>query len=326
MRRSAPVTWEQVRVGILLLVGIVVLAAGVFFIGQMGGVFGERYRLVTLMRSAAGLVPGASVQLAGQGVGQVAEIELIAPEDRPETGEAVAVWLAVNRRVQPQIRSDSRARVRTQGLLGDRVVDIEPGSAGARILGPGDTLPASEPLAYQELLGQAATAVAQLTTLSRELESLTRRLLAGEGSLGRLVVDDTLYRQLVHVSGSLGDFLDRVAGGEGTLGRLLTDEELYLRLSAGARSLDSVTARVAAGRGTLGRMVVSDSLYDRVLALAERSSAILGRLEEGEGTAGRLLEDESLYEELLRTLVDLNAVLDEIRRDPRKYIPPVRVF
>lgn len=326
MRRSAPVTWDQIRVGILLLVGLAVLAVGTFFIGEMGGVFGDRYRLVTLMRSAAGLVPGASVQLAGQGVGQVTEIEWIPPEERPETGEAVAVWLAVNRQVQAQVRSDSRARVRTQGLLGDRVVDIEPGSADARVLEPGDTLAASEPLAYQELLGQAATAVAELTSLSRDLESLTRRLLAGEGSLGRMVVDEALYRHLVEVSGSLGEFLDRVVRGEGTLGRLLTDEELYRRLSSGAAALDSVTGRVAAGRGTLGKMVASDSLYDRMLALTQRSGAILERLEEGGGTAGRLLEDETLYEELLRTLVDLNAVLEEIRRNPRKYIPPVRVF
>ena len=120
MRRSRPITWEEVKVGVLLIVALALLATGIFFIGNTGNVFGDRYQLVTLMRSAAGLVPGAAVQVAGQPVGQVSRIAFIDPEGRPATGEGVAVWLAVNREVRDQIRTDSRARIRTQGLLGDR--------------------------------------------------------------------------------------------------------------------------------------------------------------------------------------------------------------
>ena len=58
MRRGSPVTWEQVRVGLLLLVAMAVLSSAVFLIGNTGNVFGTRYRLVMLVRSAAGIVPG----------------------------------------------------------------------------------------------------------------------------------------------------------------------------------------------------------------------------------------------------------------------------
>ncbi len=326
MKRSTPITWEQVRVGAFAAVALVLLAVGVFLVGEVGHVFGERYRLVTLMRSGAGLVPGSSVQLAGQNVGQVSELRWIEPERRREADAAVAVWLDVNREVQDQIRGDSEARLRTQGLLGDRVVDIRPGSPDARMLEPGDTLPSAEPLDYQEILEQASGAVTGLTELTGRLEELTRRLLEGEGSLGRLVVDETLYVRLSELSGSLTRLLRRAESGEGTLGRLLTDDELYGRLVSVTASLDTLSRRVAEGEGTLGRLVGSDSLYRELRGTTARFDSLLARVESGEGTAGRMMSDDRLYEEMLRTLVDLNALLDDLRERPDRYVPPVRIF
>lgn len=326
MRRSTPVSWEQLRVGALVLVGLVLLAVGIFLVGRVGHVFGHRYELVTLMRSGSGLVPGSAVQLAGQNVGQVARIDLIPPERRAEEEASVAVWLAVNREVQEQIRGDSRARLRTQGLLGDRVIDIQPGSPQARILDEGDTIPSAEPLDYQEILEQASGAITGLRDLTRRLEELTQRLLAGEGSLGRLVVDETLYRRLADLSGSLADVLEQAESGQGTLGQLLTDRRLYERMVSVTASLDSLTAGLAAGRGTLGRMVTSDSLYRELTGTTRQFNALLDSLRRGQGTAGRLVTDDALYEELLRTLTDLNAVLEDVRQEPRRYIPPIEVF
>lgn len=326
MRRSTPITWEEVRVGALILGALTVLATGIFFIGQVGHVFGQRYRLVTLMSSGAGLAPGAAVQLAGQNVGQVERIEWISPEERREQDAAVAIWLSVNREVRQQIREDSRASLRTQGLLGDRVVDIRPGSPEVDVLEDGDTIRSTEPLNYQEILEEASGAVTGLAELTRRLEDIARRALAGEGSLGRLVTDETLYRRLVDLSGSLARVTDRAAGGEGTLGRLLEDDRLYERMVSVTASLDTLTADVAAGRGTLGQLAASDSLYREARSAVARTDSLLGRLEAGEGTAGKVLTRDELYEELLKALTDVNALLDDLRERPRRYIPPVEVF
>ncbi len=326
MKRSRQVTWDQVRVGLVLIFAITVLSVGVFLIGRMGNVFGERYHVVTLMSSAAGLVAGAPVQVAGQSAGQVDRIEFIEPQERPETGETVAVWLALNVEIRRQVRADSRARVRTQGLLGDRLIDIAPGSADADVLTDGDTLASAPALSYQELLGQAADAVDGLTRLSSDLADVTEGLLAGEGTAGQLLVDAELYEELVALGGNLNAVLGPIAAGEGMLGRLLKEEELYERLTATASGLDSLTSALVAGEGTLGRLLSSDSLYRALATVAERSDSLVVALRSGEGSMGQMLTDEALYEELLKTLVDLNALLDDLRADPRRFIPPVRVF
>jgi phospholipid/cholesterol/gamma-HCH transport system substrate-binding protein len=300
MRRSRPITWEEVKVGVVLIGSLVLLAAGVFFIGNTGSVFGERYQLVTLMHSAAGLVPGAAVQLAGQPVGQVSRISFISPENRPASGEGLEVWVAVNRGVQDQIRSDSRARIRTMGLLGDRIIDIEPGSPDTRILEPGDTLAAAAVLDYSELLDEASSAVVSLTRLVRSL--------------------------LVNLSGDLSSLLRGVNAGEGTLGRMAKDDELYDRVVNAVASLDSMTAKLARGEGSLGRLIESDSLYRSLAGAASRSDSLIAGLRAGEGSIGQLIVDETLYEELLRMVVELNNILSDLRAQPDKYLPPITVF
>ncbi|WP_419948582.1 MlaD family protein [Candidatus Palauibacter sp.] len=326
MRRSKPITWDQVRVGLVLFFGLGVLAFGIFFIGQVGDVFGERYRLVTLMESASGLQPGAVVQLAGRNVGQVERVEFIAPAARGDSDVAVAIWLGVSVSVREQIRRGSRARVRTLGLLGDRIIDIEPGAPDSAALAPGDTLGTAPAQSYDEVLGQSADAIRSLTELSNELAGTLARVTAGEGSLGRLLVDETLYEGLVELNTHLSAVLGPIAAGEGLVGRLLEDEVIYDRLLTATARLDTVTGAMSAGEGTLGRLLASDSLYRALASTATRADSLLGLIESGEGAIGRLVGEEVLYEEILRVVVDLNAFLEEVRANPGRFIPPVRVF
>jgi phospholipid/cholesterol/gamma-HCH transport system substrate-binding protein len=326
VRRGAAVTWEQVRVGLLILVSLAVLSVAVFLVGDAGRVFGERYNLVTLVRSASGLVPGAAVQLAGQTVGQVSEIRFISPGDRPESREAVAIWLAINVEVQDQIREDSRAQVRTQGLLGDRLIDIRPGSSGARVLQPGDTVASAASLDYDALLAEGAQAVGDLTDVARQLSDLTRGLLEGRGTLGQLVVDPELYESLVGLAESLDNLVASAASPDGTLMRMLTDDTLYAAVRSAVTSFDTLTRSVVEGEGTLGQLVRSDSLYRELNGTVSRAASLLAGLLAGEGSAGRLFSDEELYEELLRTLVELNAMLEDVRRDPARDVPEISVF
>jgi len=319
-------TWEQVRVGIFLIVVLAMGTTALVLIGRSGNVFGERYQLVTLVRSAAGLVPGAEVQLAGQAVGQVDRVVLIPPEDRPESGQAVALWLNVRVSVQSQIREDSRAQVRTQGLLGDRLIDIRPGSAGARILQDGDTLHAASSVDFDALIAEGSEAVGDLVEITSNLAELTRGVLEGEGTIGRLVTDAALYDRLVSLAVSMDTLVAVAADADGPVMRMLEDESLYLSIRSTLTSLDSVAAGVARGEGSLGRMLTTDSLYAALLGSITRMDSLLASLESGEGAMGRLFTDPALYEELLKTMVDFGSLLEAVREDPERFVPEVSVF
>jgi phospholipid/cholesterol/gamma-HCH transport system substrate-binding protein len=90
--------------------------------------------------------------------------------------------------------------------------------------------------------------------------------------------------------------------------------------------LDTLTATLVSGDGTLSRLLTDESLYVELASTSARADSLLAALASGEGTMGQLLTDQELYESLLKLLVDVQAVVQELRENPRKYVPPIKVF
>src|SRR3954464_7928429 len=126
MKRSSFITWDQLKVGGLIFVALLVMLLSVYKLGQAANLWSSRYMLVTFLPNANGLVMGGQVTIAGQLAGTIKEIELL-PVDY-DTTRNLRVVMSVNKELQEQVRSDSKAHVRTMGLLGDKVLDINPGS------------------------------------------------------------------------------------------------------------------------------------------------------------------------------------------------------
>jgi phospholipid/cholesterol/gamma-HCH transport system substrate-binding protein len=326
MNGASRISWSQIRVGAAIVVALSVLGVAIFFIGETGAVFGERYQLITLMPSANGLIKGANVRLAGQDVGKVQDISFVPVAERRNPDHVLRITLAINRAVAEHIRRDSEARIRTQGLLGDKIIDVTPGSPEAPVLVEGDTLHSSVAVDYEQMLASASELVDDLAVTLRNLRTIADTILAGSGTAGRLLMDTTLYAELLNTSRSLNSFLEAVGRGEGALAQLAQDETLYGDLRSVIAGLDTLTAELVSGDGTLSRLLTDESLYVELSSTSARADSLLAALASGEGTMGQLLTDQELYESLLKLLVDVQAVVTELREDPRKYVPPIRVF
>jgi phospholipid/cholesterol/gamma-HCH transport system substrate-binding protein len=326
MNGESRISWSQIRVGAAVLTSLTVLAVAIFFIGETGAVFGDRYHLTTLMPSGNGLIEGASVKLAGQDVGKVDRIDFVPIERRAHPDHVLDITLAIDRRVTELIRADSEARIRTQGLLGDKIIDLTPGTPEARVLAQGDTVPSAAAIDYEQLFGSASELVDDLAVMLRSLRSIADSLLAGQGTMGRLLMDTALYTELLSTSRSMNDFLGAVGRGEGALSQLAQDDELYGDLRSVIAGLDTLTSTLVSGEGTLSLLLTDDQLYQKLASTSARADSLLGAVEAGEGTLGQMLTDQELYESLLKLLVDVQAVVMELRENPRKYIPPISVF
>ena len=204
------ISWSQIRVGLAVVAALALLAVAIFFIGESAAIFGERYSITTLMPSANGLIEGASVKLAGQDVGKVETIEFIPIEERVRPEQVLKITMSINVAVQEHIRSDSEARVRTQGLLGDKIIDLTPGTPDAPILLAGDTVPSAIAVDYEQMLASAAELVDDLSVMLRNMRSIADNLLAGRGTAGRMLMDTALYVELLTTSRSMNEFLAAV--------------------------------------------------------------------------------------------------------------------
>lgn len=322
---------RELRVAGLIVVGILVLIYGTYRVGKIFDVFAERYTLITLLPSVAGLREGAMVTLAGQQIGQVDEISFI-PLRQKRDDNHLLLKLKVADRAREQIRADSRIMIRPQGLLGDKFVDIMPGTLRTSALGPNDTIPAEITLDMEQFLARASQALDLAVVVVQDLGSITGPLARGEGTAGQLLRDDRLYQRMVVTTGELNTMLAEINRGDGALSRLIHDPDMYRKLVSAVSRVDSLGASILYGRGTLSQLIRSDSLYRGLAGTAAKAdvaagefSALMQRLNRTDGTFNRMLTDPRLFDEMLKSVIDLQTLLEEVRTNPKKYVPPVNV-
>jgi phospholipid/cholesterol/gamma-HCH transport system substrate-binding protein len=323
--------WAQFRVIALAVVAVIVLIYAVIRVGAVFDVFASRYEVVMTVPTALGLREGAPVTLAGQRIGQVSRIEFIAPAAK-RGDDNLLIRLALSEAVREQIRADSRAFLRTQGLLGDKFVDIRPGSPGAALLAAGDTLPTGESVDLDEFMAQASNALDSALLVVTSVRRVAEGVAAGQGTIGSLLTDDQLYAELVGTAAAVRGTLGQLNRTDGTFGRLLSDPALYHDLTRAVARIDSIGALAMHGDGTLGRLLTDDELHRGLLGTVARAdssmaavSTFLARLTEGDGSVQRMFTDPALYDELLKAVVDVQTLINAIRQDPERYRPDVRV-
>lgn len=322
---------RQVRVVALGIIGILLLAYGVYRVGKVFDVFSSRYELAMLVPSVLGLRDGAPVTLAGQRIGQVKDIVFL-PVDQRAGDNNLRLTIALARDVQQQIRADSRAFLRTQGLLGDKFIDIAPGSPGQAVLEEGDTILAGESMDMEQFLAQAATALDEANLIVGELHNITQGIARGDGTIGALLTDEQLYTRLVATTGELQQTLGQINDADGTLGRLMRDPQLYVRLNAAVARVDTLGAALIDGDGSFARLLRSDSLYRSLMGAATGADSalagvhgIVSQLGEGDGSIQRMMRDPQLYEAFLKAVIDLQALITDIRANPGRFLPPIRI-
>jgi phospholipid/cholesterol/gamma-HCH transport system substrate-binding protein len=317
MRRNRAITWEQLRVAAVIVVALLILGFGGFRLGQAANLFGERYTLFAFVPNANGLRVGGTVTVAGQLAGTITSIDFLPPD--ADTTRNLRLTVQIDERIQPQVRADSRARLRTQGLLGDKVFDISPGTPRYAALSPNDTLPLAPSVDYDQIITTASSAVGDVVGLTKDLRGITGGIAKGEGTVGQLVTNRTLYDELSTTLSQTNALLRRLQSPNGTVGRLLDDPALYANLVRVTGTLDTLTTQVARSDGTVGRLLRDDSLYVRMLGVTAGADSLLKLMTQGNGLAARLLTDQQSYDQLNKALSELNGILEDVRRNPGKY-------
>ena len=317
MKRSSFITWDQLKVGVLIVIAIIILAFAAVRLGQAGNLFGKRFQLVSFVANASGLRIGGPVTVAGQLAGTIKDIQFLPPD--LDTTRNLKLLLEVDRKLSDQVRADSRAKIKTMGLLGDKVFDISVGTPRYRTLHEGDTLVIAPSIDYEAVVQQALGAISEVVGLTRDLKKVTGGITRGEGTLGQLVTNRQLYDQLNGTLARTSALMSRLENPRGTIGRLLDDPQLYYSLNRTVASADTIIRQITAGNGSVGKLMRDDTLYVHLVSVVSRADSLVGAMASGKGTMQKLFTDQQLYDTLLKTVTELNNVLMDVRRDPQRY-------
>lgn len=359
MKRMTP----EAKVGLLVLAGLLLLVYMSFKVGKLGFGASGGYRLTLELDNAVGLAKESEILVAGIPVGLVEDIRL-------RDGRA---QLLLRLRDDVELAADSAGSLRTQGVLGEKYVEIVPGRAAAR-LGDGDALRVGTPP------GDLDRLVTNFNDVAADVKRVTERLVAvlgtpeAEQQLRELIsglrdaavgLRDVVEANREALSGTIrnaeqltADLAEVVSAGKEDLratlasARALTavlaertpgvldsvqgvsDEirsavaenredlrrsvaglsEAATRLASALGGVETLVAAVNDRRGTLGRLVHDDEVYRDLQASLGDLRRIAERLERGEGTLGKLLNDDGLYAELAGSAENLRSVAEKIDR------------
>jgi phospholipid/cholesterol/gamma-HCH transport system substrate-binding protein len=279
----------QLRIGGLVLVGILLFIGFVLSIGKRSALFEERYSLWTSFSSAEGLAVGAPVRLAGVTVGNVTRIGFGPnPRDR-----RLALTLTIERRVQERIRQDSVASIGTIGLVGDKVLDLTVGSYDRPVLQAGAQIAAVDPPDLFRLLQKGDTILDNVTRISASLDEF----LSGGEQTGKRNLNESLR--------SLRTTLVEIEKGEGLIHDLVYGKEgaqLLGRVDRTVQTLERLVQAVEKEQGLLHAMIYSppEEFLGRVYRVADRADAILREVQEGPGLLHTMIYDREGAETLAR--------------------------
>lgn len=314
MARGKQLTWSELRVGLFVLVGLLILAVAIFYVTG-AGVWGPKYRLKTYLPEVSGLTTGAPVRLDGVEIGNVERISIVprAEGKPPDRLRSIEVEMRLDRRYQSDILTDSVATLVTEGLLGNRYVNIQRGYTGVPIK-DGQAVSGGEEKAIKEVVERSADVLANLKALSEEVEDLIAGVQQGKGTLGKLLTDDQAYKHLNSILAKGDEMATTVRSGQGTLGKIVMSDEMSNKVEKALDQVNTVLADLRAQKGTLGKLLYDPTLYEQAKEAISNGNAVIGDVRAGKGTLGKLATDETLYNKLRDTSSNLAEATAKLNR------------
>ncbi|HYX67956.1 MAG TPA: MlaD family protein [Terriglobales bacterium] len=342
--------WSQLRVGLTVLFAAIVLGTLIFLMTGTTGLFTPKINLKAYFENASGLRVGAPVRLEGVDIGNVTRIMVV----RGRPASPVEVTVKVTTKYGDNLRKDSMATLATAGVLGETYVDISSKSAKGPPAKDWDVLQAQEQPDLSDVVRASQTTLQNVDILVRRLDRIVAAIERGEGSVGKLIYDPTLYNKLNATLDQLQATVGDVSNGKGSIGKLIASDELYNKLNDSITKINKMTDEMDKGQGTVGKLIKDPSLYNnanetmakanKLMADINEGRGTLGkvahdeefakkvdrtvtnladlsdRMDKGEGTVGKMFKDPSLYNNADKMLVETRSLVQAIRENPKKYL------
>jgi phospholipid/cholesterol/gamma-HCH transport system substrate-binding protein len=286
----------------LVVVGFVVLALGIFYLTGEAGFFEPQYTMIGYFPTANGLRKGAEVWLEGVQVGNVDSVDVLRQPD-VDPNKRVSVSMAIHKKYQDLIRTDSKVRIETQGALGNNIVEISRGTPAGEIIPDGGAVQGEHAEDIKRIMSGTNDFVANLDYLSDKFKTITDRLNRGEGTVGKLKTDQEIRTQLNDTIEQANQLLSDVRSGNGSIG-LNSQDPLAKKADAVMARLNNMSDYVESGKGTLGQI---PSLAKRGEDLAAHFQEIARRSDQG--SLEKLMTSKDLFGP---TIQKINALADTV--------------
>ncbi|MBL0339836.1 MAG: MCE family protein [Bacteroidetes bacterium] len=178
MKKNAP---NNIRLGLFISFGTVILVLALYLIGSKRNIFSNTIKISSQFYNVNGLTPGNNVRYAGIDIGTVDKVKI-------ENDSSVTVYMIIEKKNSKYIKKNSVVAVGTDGLMGNKLVNINPGTGSSQIIEDNDVLKSLRPVENDEMVRTLNTTNDNLAAITGDLRKFTSKLKTDKGIL-RLIED-----------------------------------------------------------------------------------------------------------------------------------------
>lgn len=288
-------TVQKFRLGIFVILGTALLVVASYLIGNRQNMFGQNFTIEAVFKNVNGLQKGNNVRYAGINVGTVRDIDMV-------NDTLIRVLMLVQEKMQSHIKTDAIATIGSDGLVGSMIVNIVPGNGNAPLVQDGGQITSYSRIGAEDMLSTLNVTNENAALLTADLLKVTTALKQGKGTLGRLLNDTTMARNLEQTiyhlrraSGEadimfreLNNLAQGMKGKETVANVLLTDtlsgqrvKEIMINLEVSSKNMAEVTRELDTLVKGLSESSGAFNYLTQDTVLVRRLSVTMKNIEEG---------------------------------------------
>jgi phospholipid/cholesterol/gamma-HCH transport system substrate-binding protein len=290
---------HSVLVGLFVLIGLAILVAGILLIGNLNRSLQNRIKIVAHCDDVNGLQKGNFIWFSGVRIGTIKSARL-------KGATNVEVVMDIDAKVQQYISKDARVKLGSDGFIGNRILIIYGGTRDAGNVEEGDTLHFEKTLSTEEMINTLQQNNENLKSITGDFKVISRKLAEGEGTIGKLLSDNSVYSNINSATASLRDASVKA-------------QEMIKSLSefsSGLKKEGTLAHELTNNTEVFGSLKAS---IDKLREITDTANIVISHLKEAESNpktaVGALLHDENTGNELKETIKNLKISTERLNVD-----------
>ena len=196
-------TGNKIRLGVFVTISIVLFVTGIYFIGQKQQLFSNTFKVSGVFKDISGLQIGNNVRFSGINVGIVDNIQQI-------TDTTVRVDMEIQEKARQFMKKNAKAVIGSDGLMGNKLMLIVPGTPGQPELANNDMIETTRPISMDDILIKVKVTSDNLADITSDLSAVMKNIHEGKGTIGKLLMDSTMAKNvgqaMVNIKQGAGGF------------------------------------------------------------------------------------------------------------------------
>ncbi len=185
-----------VIVGLFVFIGLIFLISGILLVGNLHETFKSKMKVVSLFDDVFGLQKGNNVWFSGVKIGTVSNLHFYGKSQ-------VEVSMMIETKAQQYIRKDAKVKISSDGFIGNKILIIYGGTARSEQVQEGDTLEVEKTFSSEDMINTLQENNKNFLAITTDFKIISKKLAAGEGTIGKLLNDNSVYSNINAATASL---------------------------------------------------------------------------------------------------------------------------